>query len=273
MNTHKISSHAGAFGSGASETSWRNAFRATANYHNNRLVSVANWESISKDANAVNALRTVLGDVNAGAASSCVVTPRVVLGMAKLSDGVALRLSAGAPGTASYLVGSTGSGINDDGLLGPINLVNTAVTGKTSQMVSPQATPYFLQVVTDGCAGVDGNARRVYSPVYAVGGPLPSSTKSYAAGYPRIYARSQSSGSVAVAWELDPALPAGTAVYYNIATNPSFSPIDVQNERVDGYQTSTRGGLQAGTTYYARVVHPDPNVGVAYSNTLAFTVP
>ncbi|MDI1446870.1 hypothetical protein [Polyangium sp. 6x1] len=260
------------FGAGASETSWRNAFRATANYHNNRLVSVGNWESISNDANARNALRTVLGDVNAGAASSCVVTPRVVLGMAKLSDGVALRLSAGAPGTASYLVGSTGSGINDDGLLGPINLVNTAVTGKTSQLVAAQAAPSFLQVVTDGCAGVDGNARRVYSPVYTVDSAVPSSAKSYVSGYPRVYARSQSSGSVTVAWELDPTLPAGTAVYFNIATSPSFSPIDVHNERVDGYHTSTRGGLQPGTTYYARVVHPDPNVGVAYSNTLAFTV-
>ena len=127
-------------------------------------------------------------------------------------------------------------------------------------------------MVTDGCSGVDGNPRRVYSPLYTVNSTLPSSTKSYAAGYPRVYARPQPGGGVTVAWELDPTLPAGTAVYYNIATNPSFSPINVHNERVDGYQTSTRAGLQPGSTYYARVVHPDPKVGVAYSNTLAFTV-
>jgi len=79
---------------------------------------------------------------------------------------------------------------------------------------------------------------------------------------------------VALPWATPEWLPFGAGASETNWRNafPSFSPIDVQNEQVDGYQTSTRGGLQPGSTYYARVVHPDPKVGVAYSNTLAFTV-
>ena len=43
------------------------------------------------------------------------MVPRVALGMARFSDGVALRLSASAPGTASYLIGSTSNAIGPTG--------------------------------------------------------------------------------------------------------------------------------------------------------------
>lgn len=235
-------------------SNWNSAYERNLGYRNNRLLSVANWESVSSNPTAMSGARSTMTNP-----ANCTMGPRVLLGQADLPSGTMLHFSRPAANTASFFTASSTTALGTGGTLAQIDTVNADVSTARSISLDGRVGPMFVQLVTDGCVNA-GVARRVLGPITRVvaagGAGMPP-------GPPYIF-RNASGEHVTLSWEV----PAGTAAaYLNVSTDATFARIDGVNQDVTASQLLTWAGFPAGVRYYARVV-ADGGFGRRISNVL-----
>lgn len=234
---------------------WTTALEEALTFRNNRMIAVANWEGVSDNASAVSGIGLTMSQPSAAA---CAVTPRVVLGVARVGSTVALRLSAPQTGSATYVVASTQPDVTSAQTLAQYDVANVSAGNATMVTFAATAATFYLQVVTDGC-NRGGAGQRIFTPVIKV--DAPTEAGSWPAVGPYMFVR-KTDGYFTFAWELDGA----EAGRLQIGEGDLAVPI-VDEAISPGAAFYVRNGFAPGHAYVARMID---NAGKT-SNAVAFT--
>lgn len=225
-----------------SAKAWQEAIESSLNFRNNRMLSLANWEGIYKNANAINGTRDAFSTPDANA---CVTVPRVWLGAADFGDTVGVRFSKSRANSVTYLNASTSPTQRPGGGLANIDVANVRLGDETSYFFAHDGDAIiYAQLVTDGCYR-DGAGQRVFSEILSVSihgsGQAPPG--------PRIY--TMKTGAIRIfSWDV----PQGArAVRFQIALDTTFSSLIVDDD-VTGKNVFARDGFAPEVRYYARAV-------------------
>ena len=231
---------------GAAAAEWRNAIESTLGYYNNRLASLANWESVARASAVTSALG---GALTAPPAGACTVVPREVLGAATLTDGVHLRFTRAREGTVTYFNASSKPDLTVHGTLATIDAANAALGAETSHVLGLGAGHVSAQLVIDGCAA-GGDAKRVLSEVVSIDTGAPPSPPGVGMLYASTALAPRRASYVRFAWD---APSGGGAIHLQISTHATFDVADVADEVVTGKDVFVRDGFRPGVTHYARL--------------------
>lgn len=229
---------------------WSTTIQDTLDFRNNRMVDVANWEGVSRNAQAVGGIGMTM---SMPAPSSCVVSPRVPLGYARAGNTVALRLSASRAGTVTYLNASTSPNLSAvSPTLATIDAANSeASAGAVSTFGGGPATDVYVQLVTDGC-NRDGASQRTVAPLLHVDASVdPGAPGTWPTAGPWAFVR-KTDGYVLFSWALDGADAASARLQIADAADASTSIVD--EPIPSGAAFFARDGFAPGHSYVARVV-------------------
>ena len=224
---------------------WSSTIQTTLDFRNNRMVDVANWEGVSRNAQAVGGIGMTM---SMPSSTSCVVTPRVPLGFARVGDTVAVRLSAAQTATATYVNASTSSKTTPAMTLATVDVANVAVSPGNVVTFKTTAPSFFLELATDGCVR-DGKSQRTIAPIAAV--DVPASPGAWPQAGPWAFAR-KTDGYALFSWVLDAAT---TGARVQVADSDAFAPPLLVDEPIPaGAAFYARDGFVPGRTYAVRVV-------------------
>lgn len=242
---------------------WASAIEATAGYLNNRMLILANWETVRGDPDALAGLRRAL-TVPTGARPA--VTPAIVLGTAPFRGptgaplGVGVSTSRRGPG-ATWLLASTRPDLGWDGLLATPDVASEPLASGASRILAlPAGGAVHVQLVTDDVAG-----RRIASPVVAL--PIPAGATGGEVPYPRLFSDA-AGGRATFSWDLGGA--AGPA-RLQLSRDPTFAAVDGLDQDVSGLELLTTRALAPGT-WYARLLQAPAGAASAASNVVEVRV-
>jgi hypothetical protein len=162
---------------------WLSSFDKTLNYKNNKLIGVANWESIfgcvernadysckvnvtGRDFNGGNnAIQAIADVLNQPTTSYCSISPSYLINTTKQNNQTIIEASLNKSGTSTYINASTSKELNTYGVLKTPNLINSAIDNANPQYTytgSHTGTAY-IQFITDGCSG-----KRMFSEIFTI---------------------------------------------------------------------------------------------------------
>ena len=131
--------------SGSLKEQWKQALENTLNYRSNKFLSIYNWEGISNNQDILRSVRDVLNTEPA-----CWLIPASMSSQVS-GDKVILNWEVPPEAEATYLnIGTTQDKL-PSGSLSNINIANSVVTGKTSEVITLPDGIYYWQIVVDGC--------------------------------------------------------------------------------------------------------------------------
>jgi hypothetical protein len=242
---------------------WATEVESSAQYFNNRMVILANWDGgpvvtfgavqAPPAMPASPAMQGLGKALSTPAAGFCALTPSLDIGHATFHDangavsGVGLMISNNPTSGATYLNVSSSPNLTANGTLATVDIANAVVTPGTSYLLKPPSSlTAYVQLVTDGCSP----GKRIQSPVVPI---TLSAANASDVPYPRFFSRTEG-GQTTFSWDTGGGFAGvGHAEYLTVTTDPTFATVDTINQVVTNTESFTRA-LTPGLTYYGRLV-------------------